>query len=69
MKKTRNVFYRVVPSPSFSQLYAETVEEARDILEHFGDCPNGTPENKAYWKKEQAKCKIVKVIEIVEEVE
>ena len=63
--KTRT-FYRVVPPPGFSDFQADTLGEARTLRLKWGACPNGTPENKAYWKKQQRKCRIVKVIEITE---
>ena len=67
----KRTFYRVVPNPSFSTIYAATLEEARAKKKEFGECknPDATPKNKAYWAKQGKLCKIVKVIEITEEVE
>ena len=62
------IFYRVEPPSSFSCVYAKTLKQAKIELEKWGECPNGTPENKAYWKAQQALCKIVKVIEITETI-
>ena len=64
-----NVFYRVITPPGFSDLYANTAEDAKKQLQKWGECPNGTPENKAYWKKQAALCRVAKVTEIIEDVE
>lgn len=69
MNKTITTFFRVIPNPSFSVIRAETLEEARAKKKEFGECPEGTPENKAFWARQRELCKIVKVTEIVEEVE
>ncbi len=62
------IFYRIVTPSTFSNLHADTLEDAQKKLSDWGECPNGTPENKEYWKKQQALCKIVKVTEITEEL-
>lgn len=69
--KQKRTFYRVVPNPSFSQIDTATLKEARAKKKEFGECksPDATPENKAYWAKQGKLCKIVKVIEITEEVQ
>jgi hypothetical protein len=62
---TKRTYYEVVhPSGCFSSVRAKNLKKAKIELEKWGECPNGTPENKAYWKKQQALLKIEKVIEI-----
>jgi len=60
-------FYRIVTPGTFSNENFETLEEAKSGLLDFGS----TPENKEYyqyWQERMKQCKIVKVTEIVEEV-
>ena len=59
----RTYFKIVHPSGCFSDMYADTLEEARIKLNKWGECPNGTPENKIYWLSKQAELYIVKVVE------
>lgn len=63
-----DVFYRVVTPLTFSDLHAKTLDEAIAKKIAFGECPNGTPENKSFWAKQRDLCKIIKVIEITEEI-
>lgn len=65
-KKTR-VFWRVIVPSTFSNIDTKTYKEAKAEWKKFGECPNGTPENKAYWKLQQSMSKIVRVTEIIED--
>ena len=71
METKTSIFYRVIPNPSFSELYAKTLKEARRIKQEFGECTSkdATAENKAFWAKQREACKIVKVTETIEVIE
>ena len=59
-------YYRVITPDCFSDLDAKDLDEAKKNLNDFGS----TPENKEhyqYWQEKMKQCKIVKVIEIINE--
>ena len=59
-------FYRIITPSSFSNLEFETLEKAKQDLIRFGSDPS----NEYYerWQERIKECKIVKVVEIIEEV-
>lgn len=59
-------FYRIITPSTFSNLNFKTLEEAKEGLLEFGSEPSN--EYYANWQKRMKQCKIVKVTEIVEEV-
>lgn len=61
------MFWRLITPSSFSNLDTKTYKEAKAEWKKFGECPNGTPNNKKYWKLQQSLCKIVRVTEIIED--
>lgn len=66
---TTRIFYRVITPSSFSNIDTGSLEEAIEAVKDFGDCPNGSFENKVYWRQQSELCKIVKVTEITEEIQ
>ena len=61
------VFYRLIKPSTFANLDFNTLDEAKNKLIEFGS----TPENKEYyqyWQEKMKQCKIVKVTEIIEEI-
>lgn len=56
-------YYEVITPDGFSNIYTSTLEEALKSMFGFGECPDGTEENKAYWRRQKAKCGIERVIE------
>lgn len=65
----KRTFYRVIhPSGSFSSIFAKTLKQARIEKDKWGECENGTEENKKYWKEQASKLYIEKVVEITEKV-
>ena len=65
-----NVFYRVMSNKSFTSMKSETLIGAKKLLYDFGEttCADATDENKIYWAKEREKCRIVRVTELIEEI-
>lgn len=67
---TTRTYYLFIPKwNGFSSIYGETLEEVKQKRTEWGECPNGTPENKAYWQDQMKGGKIIKVTEIREDVE
>lgn len=46
----------------------ETIQEAELAIKHFGECKNGTKQNKEYWRNMAKECKIVYVTTIIEDI-
>ena len=70
MNNKQRVFYRVIPDRSFSTMEAETLKTAKKLLYNFGECngANATDENRIFWAKQRDNCIIVKVTEIIEQI-
>jgi hypothetical protein len=68
MTTTTRTFYVVETGGSFADITENTLKEALTTLHNFGECPDGTEANKAFWRKQRAQCKLMKVTEISEEI-
>jgi len=70
MNNKQRVFYRVMPDRSFSTMEADNLNDAKKLLYNFGECTSidATDENRIFWSKQRDKCTIVKVTEIIEEI-
>ena len=66
-KRGKQQFYRIITPNYFSDLDAKDLDDAKKKLKDFGS----TPENKEYYEycqERMSQCRIVKVTEIVEDV-
>ena len=70
MNNKQRVFYRVMPDRSFSTMEANSLDDAKKLLHDFGECTgiDATNENRIFWSKQRDKSIIVKVTEIIEEI-
>lgn len=64
----KKVFYRLITPGTFADRNCVTLEDAQERLIEFGSTPENV-EHYQYWQDQMRKCKIVKVTEIIEDVD